>query len=93
MVQLNKLIFLKFVSSVCYTDDGCDEYYLTNGKSAVSRNQRYKKYRKSHDQPKFKFSSEMSDSGIIGVHPEVITGSVFFKNETSGLTEHMEVGF
>ena len=35
----------------------------------------------------------MADSGIIGVHPEVITGSVFFKNETSGLTEHMEVGF
>ena len=33
----------------------------------------------------------MSESGVIGIHPEVITGAVFFKNETTGLTEHMEV--
>ena len=57
----------------------------------MRRNQRYKKYRKSHDSQKYKFSSEMSESGVIGIHPEVITGAVFFKNETTGLTEHMEV--
>ena len=33
----------------------------------------------------------MSESGVIGIHPEVITGAVFFKNETTGLTDHMEV--
>ena len=33
----------------------------------------------------------MSDSDVIGIHSEVITGAVFFKNETTGMTEHMEV--
>ena len=33
----------------------------------------------------------MSDSDVIGIHSEVITGAVFFKNQTSGMTEHMEV--
>lgn len=75
---------------VCYKDDGCDRYQLTNAKSTVSRNQRYKKYRKSQNHQNFKFSSEMSDSDAIGIHSEVITGAVFFKNETTGLTEHME---